>query len=283
MASTIEKLMNRKNGGDKKPDSTNETVSSSLQTNVASDPAQPHSKQFVSLNRADLAASGYIVQDAKSETVEEYRLIKRRLLKGVEANKKLGVDIPNMVLVTSALQGDGKTFTALNLALSLSMEMDRTALLIDGDVMKSGVSRTLDIASDAGFVDLLTNQEQEFSELLFKTDVPNLSILPSGKSGMRATELFSSDRMKAVCQEISNRYPDRIIIIDSPPLLQTTESQALAQIIPNIVFVVSASHTPTTAISNAMELLDKEKNINFVLNKVRLNGSGMYYYYNTEA
>lgn len=281
MSSTIEKLMSRGGGDKKRPDNSDETQVS-MQTTSASSSGGKHASKTVSLNREELSSNGYIVQRAKSETVEEYRVIKRRLLKGIESLRQQGEDMANVVLVTSALQGDGKTFTALNLALSIAMEMDRTALLIDGDVLKSGVSKTLGISAENGFVDLLLKHDFEFGDLLYKTDIPNLSILPSGQAGLQATELFSSERMLSVCREISNRYPDRIIFIDSPPLLQTTESQALANIIPNIVFVVSASHTPANAVASAFEVLDKEKNINFILNKVRVKSSGMYYYYNTD-
>ncbi len=271
MPSSIEKLM------------INKQASS---TNVARIPRKPSINidkvfNYIELNRPDLASEGYIVNHAKNETVDEYRLIKRRLLKEMDAKKGQGLALSNFILVTSAMQGDGKTFTATNLALSIAMELDRTALLIDADVMKGGVSRNLGIDADHGFVDLLSNNKANYGELIYKTDIENLSILPAGKSNMRITELFSSESMGLLCEELSHRYKDRIIIMDSPPLLQTSESQALANVIPNIVFVVSADHTPTAAVTDALSLIDRDKDVSFVLNKARVKSSGMYYYYNT--
>ena len=275
MASSIEKIM-----GNKLPETSPSTAQS---RNSHERSVNDKSANFIEISRDDLATEGYIVKNAKNETVEEYRLIKRRLLKSIEASRRQGLELSNFILVTSALQGDGKTFTATNLALSIAMEMDKTALLIDADVLKSGVSRTLGITSERGFIDLLGDKSPDFRDLVYKTDIENLTVLPSGKSSLRTTELFSSESMATLCQELSYRYSDRIIIMDSPPLLQTTESQALANVIPNIVFVVSADHTPTAAIANAMELIDKDKKVNFVLNKTRTNNTGAYYYYNTQS
>jgi len=267
MSSTIEKWMKGKGDGGK-----SETSSPLSKTDSKRAPAT----NFVTLDYDGLARQGYIVKHANKEIIDEYRLIKRRLLKSMQT---MDVQYPNIILVTSALQGDGKTFTALNLAFSLAMEVDRTVLLIDGDVIKCGIEKTLGISSRAGLVDLLSQKGIEFSQAVYKTEIENLSILPAGNLDDRSTELLSSDRMKEFCDEVSRRYPDRLIIIDSPPILQTTESQALAHILNHIVFVVSSAHTSRVSISNAMELLDREKNLQFILNKARLRSAGMYYYY----
>jgi len=271
MPTSIEKLMNRKKGEkkDNKPDpiSNGKEKTKRMSTMGAN---------FVDIDSLGLDKLGYLVMNANSDTVEEYRLVKRRLLKNI--GDGLDSELSNVFLVTSAMQGDGKTFSSINLALSLAMEMEKTVLFIDADVLKSGASKTFGIESEKGFIDYLEDENSNFGDLVYKTNVKNLRILPSGTARMRSTELFSSEKMKKVCVELSQRYPDRIIIIDSPPILQTTESQALANAIENIVFVVSSGHTPTTAVRDALTLLDNGKNVNFLLNKVRETSSVKYYY-----
>ncbi len=265
MTSTIEKLIRQSEEGPRKSAS-------------AVEPRASRTKNYVELDVDKLAQQGFIVNKDNYEIVEQYRLIKRRLLKNYNLNQGATMGFENLFLVTSALQGDGKTFTSINLALSIAMEVDKTVLLIDADVVKSGVARTLGIESDKGFIDLLEKDESSFSELLYKTSIPNLSVLPAGKTRLHSTELFSSEKMKVICTELAKRYHDRIVIIDSPPLLQTTESQALASLLENIVFVVSSGHTPVASVKNALELLDKDKHIQFVLNKARFSSGGLYYY-----
>lgn len=263
MTSTIEKLINQSEPS--KPD----------KSKMHGDPNQAN---FIELNIQQLGQQGFIVNSDNYETVEQYRLIKRRMLKNYNLNAGSTVDYENIFLITSALQGDGKTFSAINLAFSIAMEVDKTVLLIDADVVKGGVSRTLGINSEKGFIDLLENNNTSFSDLVYKSSIPNLSILPAGKPRLHSTELFSSEKMKVICMELAKRYHDRIIIIDSPPLLQTTESQALTSLLDNIVFVVSSGHTPLASVKSALDLVDPDKNLQFILNKARFRSSGMYYY-----
>jgi len=265
MTSTIEKWM----GGDKSP-------KKSQAAGKINTPIGAVSGNRIIFDEAGLVKQGYIFKGENKDIIEEYRVIKRRLFKSMRA---LDTPYQNVILVTSALQGDGKTFTAINLALSIAMEIDRTVLLIDGDVIKSGVCKTLGIPESKGLVDLVRNSSSDYSDVIYKTSIDNLTVIPSGQSGTSDTELLSSDRMHDFCDEISRRYPDRIIVIDSPPILQTTESQALAHILHNVVFVVSAAHTPANAVSDALNLLEANKNIQFILNKARLRSAGMYYYY----
>lgn len=273
MTSTIEKLMNQAEN--------NKDFPNSIPAGFDEGPGAGTSN-YVELDKQALANAGFIVTSGNYEIVEQYRLIKRRLLKDYKLNPTKVDEFGNIFLVTSALQGDGKTFTSINLALSIAMEVDRTVLLIDADVVKGGVSKTLGIESQKGFIDLLEDDTQEYSNLVYKTNIPNLTVLPSGESRLHSTELFSSEKMKVFCSELARRYHDRIIIIDSPPLLQTTESQALSALLENIVFVVSSGHTPTSSVKSALELLDRNKKVNFILNKARFNSSGLYYYYDKD-
>jgi len=246
--------------------------------NNAGAPSQHQSQNFINIDDLGLESLGYLVYNANSETVEEYRLIKRRLLRKLDQEETVYNPLSNIFLITSAMESDGKTFTSINLALSLAMEVDKTVLLIDADVLRNGASKTLGIDAEVGFIDMLEDEHIDFSELVYKTNIPNFTILPSGRARLRSTELFSSEKMKQLSEELSRRYPDRIIIIDSPPVLQTTESQALVNALQHIVFVVSSGHTPMTAIREALSLIEKEKDINFVLNKVRQSSSRKYYY-----
>jgi exopolysaccharide/PEP-CTERM locus tyrosine autokinase len=213
---------------------------------------------------------GILTPDAKrSQLAEEYRLIKRPLLINVD---KKGADIvenANLIMVTSALPGEGKTFTAINLAMSIAMEQDRTVLLVDGDVAKPTAAKRLGIESDTGLIDLLAGSHLSIADVLVRTDVPNMRIMPAGRKHERATELLASERMLAIMEELSSRYRDRIVIFDSPPLLLSSESAALAEMMGQIILVVAAEQTVQHATADALSRLGQDKIKGLVLNKYR--------------
>lgn len=208
---------------------------------------------------------------------EEYRRIKRPLLAhafGVGATK---VEDGNLVLVTSALSGEGKTHTCINLALSLATEKDRTVLLIDGDVPKPHISRLFGVADQPGLMDAIADDATALHELLIRTDIDSLSVLPAGTWNPHATELLASERMLKLCRELSTRYPDRIIILDSPPLLAASEAQAIAAAAGQVVLVIAEGLTPRESVREALELVDEGKPVNAVLNKSRRPSGSAYY------
>ncbi|MBT8143768.1 MAG: XrtA-associated tyrosine autokinase [Gammaproteobacteria bacterium] len=221
----------------------------------------------------ELLAREGINPDGANSISEEFRRLKRPLLDAVfrdEESVEQASDGPrrNLLLISSALSGEGKTFTALNLALSIAHERDRTVVLIDADVAKPHVSRLLGIEERPGLLDLLKDDTLDVSEVLLQTDIDSLKVIPAGQRDEFATELLASKRMISIARELADRYPDRIILFDSPPLLQTAEAQVLAGVMGQVLVVVHAGQTPQAAVSAATELLG-ETPAQLVLNKSR--------------
>ncbi|MEJ2529758.1 MAG: XrtA-associated tyrosine autokinase, partial [Gammaproteobacteria bacterium] len=206
----------------------------------------------------------------KSKIAEEYRVVKRPLLMNIRGEGASEVENANLILVSSAVSGEGKTFSAVNLALSIAMEQDTTVLFVDADVSKATATRFLGIADNQqGLVDVLQNSDIAVSDVLLHTNIPNLRILPAGRAHDRTTELLASDNMRRVMLELSRRYSDRVIVFDSPPLLQTTEASVLANLVGQVVLVVAANETPQAAVTEAIQHIREDKVIGTLLNKSR--------------
>lgn len=213
--------------------------------------------------------------DPRSRIAEENRIIKRPLLLNIAGKGATKVDNPNLIMVTSAQAGEGKTFTALNLAISIAMEQDKTVLFVDADVAKASAAALLGIPDDCpGLIDLLMENGPRIRDVLLHTNIPNLRILPAGHAHERSTELLASAGMQKLMAELAQRYPDRVIIFDSPPLLFTTEAGVLASLMGQIVFVVAETQTPQSKVVEALSHLGSEKIIGLLLNKSTNKGNG---------
>jgi protein-tyrosine kinase len=213
---------------------------------------------------------------------EEFRLIKRPiLLKALEKGPN-AIRNSNLIMVASARPGEGKTFTAISLAMSIASEPDLTVLLVDADVAKSNVPDIFGFDADKGLVDVISDDNVDLSDVLLRTQLDNLSILPAGRPHHLATEYLALDRMARLVDDIADRYSDRIIIFDSPPVLMSSVPSVLALHVGQTVFVIEADHTPEAAIENALSLVGSCKNISLLLNKSRaIAGTdkfGAYYY-----
>jgi len=184
-----------------------------------------------------------------------------------------------MIMVTSALAGEGKTFTAVNLAMSLATELDNTVLLVDADVANPTLPTVLEFGSSKGLLDVLTDRAIGLPEVLLRTNVPKLSILPAGTPHRRATELLASEAMERLIAEIANRYADRIVVFDAPPLLPTTESRVLATHMGQIVVVVEAGRTTHGALKQALATIESCPIVMTMLNKATRSEVGSYYGY----
>ncbi|KPV40016.1 hypothetical protein AN478_07500 [Thiohalorhabdus denitrificans] len=216
--------------------------------------------------------------DTDSRLAEEYRLIKRPLLMNAFHEERRTLARSNLVMVTSALQGEGKSFTAFNLAVSMAMELDHTVLLVDGDLEEASLTRWLARRDMTGFSDLLEDPDRDVSEALLRTDMPRLTMIPAGKRHPHATELLASGQMAQVAEELSQRYPDRIVLFDSPPLLVTSQSTVLAGSVGQVLLVVESGRTPQHLVHEAMGLLDTENQwVGSLLNKGERFASGSYY------
>jgi exopolysaccharide/PEP-CTERM locus tyrosine autokinase len=208
----------------------------------------------------------------------EYRQIKRPLI----ANA-LGRGVPKLpnghrIMIASAMPGDGKTFTSINLSLSFANEKDVSVVLVDADVAKAHLSRILGVENDPGLMDLLHDQHLDPESVILPTTVPGLSILPAGKADETATEMLSSARMEQVAAQIGARDPKRIVLFDSAPLLITSEAMALVAAVGQVIMVVRAGVTPQSAVLDAIELLGEGKSIGLVLNQTDEQVRPGYYY-----
>jgi exopolysaccharide/PEP-CTERM locus tyrosine autokinase len=225
--------------------------------------------QQVDLDLARLGAAGFITTDAPgSLTAEEFRILKRPLLANV-AGSAAPIRNANLIMVTSSLPGEGKTFTAINLAMSIAMELDRTVLLVDADVARPSLPRVMGLPEHKGLLDVLQDKSLKLSDVLMRTNVDKLSILAAGTQDAHATELLASEAMGRLLNDIARRYSDRIIIFDSPPLLLTTEARVLATRMGQIVFVVRAEETPQNAVKEAIAAIEACPVKLMVLNQAR--------------
>tara|TARA_R110001592_G_scaffold246427_1_gene508232 strand:+ start:54991 stop:55959 length:969 start_codon:yes stop_codon:yes gene_type:complete len=226
----------------------------------------------------------------RSHIAEEFRGIKRPLLMNVDRESAGSTENANLIMITSSYEGEGKTFTAVNLMLSISMEKNKTVLFVDADIAKASAGIILGIPDDAlGLVDVIEHEGVGFEDVILKTNIPNVRIIPAGKLTDHSTELLASDRMEYLMKELSGRYPDRIIIFDSPPFLQTSEASVLANFMGQVVFVVESEKTSPDMVSQAVSQIADDKIIGLVLNKTRkypwdrhLHGYGYGYGYGAD-
>lgn len=237
-----------------------------------------------STHRADidliaLAAKSFVTpESSRSQLADEFRVIKRPLLVNARGNGGAPLKNGNLIMVTSSLPGEGKSFTAINLAMSIAMEMDLKVLLVDADMSNSAVLDYLGLPTAKGLLDVLLDEDLGLGDVLLRTNVEKLSILPGGGNYKDATELLASESMRRLIAEIASRYSDRIIIFDSPPLLVSTESRVLATHMGQIVMVVEAGKTPQAAVKQALKTIESCSVVLMMLNKSAATNSGGYGY-----
>lgn len=233
----------------------------------------------VPLDFEALAAAGMVTPDAeRSQVAEEFRHIKRPLLLNAFGDGALQRPNRNLIMVTSARPNEGKTFTAINLALSIALERDRTVLLVDADVARPSVARVLNFPGTAGLVDFLADHERSIADIMLSTSLPKLRILPAGRRHAHSTELLASESMQQLAQELAERYPDRVVVFDSPPLLATSEAAVLAGLMGQVVMVVEAGKTKREELKEALALLNPDQYVGLVLNKSDRPFGADYYY-----
>ncbi len=244
------------------------------------EPEDGHSRsQIQAVNMVRLSHMGFITPDnEKSQAAEEFRIIKRPLIANAFGQGTARVKNGNLIMVTSALPGEGKTFCAINLAISMAMEMERTVLLVDADVARPRVPEYLGLHADKGLLDVLREKDLKLSDLLIRTDIAKLTVLPAGRTYKRATELLASGAMTQLVEDIGNRYPDRIIVFDSPPLLATSEASVLASHMGQIILVVESERTPQEAVREAITHIQSCEVVGLLLNKATPTPGSDYYY-----
>ena len=224
-----------------------------------------------------LRESGYITTEIENtQFAEEYRLIKRPLLANAFGKGAAPVDMGNLIMVTSSIPGEGKTFTSVNLALSIALERDTTVLLVDADVINPQLSRLFALDKQDGLIDVIDNASRSLSEVIINTDNPKLRIIPAGQPHEQSTELLASERTRQLCEELAERYPDRIILFDAPPFLNTTQAKVLTRFMGQIMIVVEAGETHKSAIVETTQQLGGDKVVGMILNKCKISKRKIY-------
>ena len=239
------------------------------------------------LDYAQFKKSGLYYPDAKAtQLAMELRAIKRRLLRRVgflrasgdrQAFRRPGRQ-RNVVLITSSRAGEGKTFNALNIALSLAIEDQIETVLVDADIQRPKVRARLNLPAAKGLTDVLTEPAIGVDDVQIRAKQAPLTVIPEGSAVDRASELFAGDETQRLITHLSMQNPDGLIIIDAPPVLATTEAVILAKYVDEIVFVVEANATPEPAVASAVdELLDINPNVSLVLNRCLVGAGGSHY------
>ncbi|WP_018141246.1 XrtA-associated tyrosine autokinase [Thioalkalivibrio sp. ALJ7] len=256
---------------------------STQEAEQASAPKVPRSRE-AHIDFAWLRKQGIVVPgEGRTSAAEEFRMMKRPLLNNA-FGRHTAMKVPKgrLIMVTSALPGEGKTFTSTNLALSIAMEVDRTVLLVDSDVARPAIPRTMGFQADRGLMDVLTDPNLDIPDVLLRTNVEGLTVLPAGRPHGRSTEILASDAMMRLIDDLHERYDDRIILFDSPPLLATSEPGVLAHHMGQVVMVVDADTTPASSVERAMDQLQSCDVVLSMLNRAApspgMGYAGGYYY-----
>jgi len=242
------------------------------------DPAKSFSGH-VEINLGKLRRDGYIALDnANTELSHNFRAIKRPLLNNVLGKGATVIDNANLIMLTSSVSGEGKTFSAINLALSMAMEKDKKILLVDADVSKPSHHEIFGVEMENGLVDYLSGRVKDVSRIINKTNVPSLSLIFAGGQSVHSIELFASQAMTSFLAELSSRYKDRVIIFDSGPLLLPTEASVLASHMGQVIIVVEAESTDQKLVKQSIDMLDN-RIVLLILNKVHGNDDFSNYGY----
>ena len=238
---------------------------------TVSDPASELLKGPASVDAISLERAGMVDWSrTRTRISEEFRLVQRQIIRtafgpGAEPG------FSNLLLVTSARPGEGKSFMATNLAGSIARQGDHHVLLADADSKRDSICYSLGLAQARGLLDLAANPKLDPAPLIVKTPIERLAILPVGRERERSAELFSTKEMTRLIQSLGRRYADRLLILDAPPCLSTSDPAVLAQVVGQILFVVEADRTQRDEIEASLDLIQACPTITMVLNKQQIS------------
>jgi len=237
-----------------------------------------HSRQ-VNIDRGALRQHGIALPSAgRSRIAEEFRIVKRQIvakfIDEVDGDPEAARN--RVIMVTSAKPGEGKSFAAVNLALSIASEQDLKVLLIDLDTRHHALQEMMGIPAGRGLTDLLSNPDVDFADVVLRTNMPNLAVMPAGNPDNRGPELLSSKRTRDMFEEMTQRYSDRFIIFDAPSCLASSDPATLASLVGQVVFVVEADQTQQEEVEAALSLVRACPNISLLLNKVRASATDQF-------
>lgn len=207
-----------------------------------------------------MARNRCVAVSSHSPCLDAYKVLRTRI-RGLMEDRGL-----KTLMVTSPMPGEGKTLTSVNLALTCSKEFDQTVLLMDCDFRRQDVHTCLGIESDRGLMDYLV-REVPLNELIIWPGIEKMTFVSGGTTVQESTEIMGSSRMRRLVEEVKNRYPDRLVIFDTPPVLAGADAIVFAPLVDSVIMVVDYGKTPMNAVSKAVELLPRDKLLGLVLNR----------------
>lgn len=237
-------------------------------------------KETIVLNNDNLTERGFILNSNSAHHIqEEFRHIKRKLLNNAFGPAAKTLKHSNLIMVSSSNPNEGKTFISINLALSIALEQEKTVLLVDADVLRPSLHREFQFERKQGLLEYLLDEVHSLSDVIYNTNVTNLKLIPAGKPHHLTNELLASTKMATLAEELAQRYPDRIVIFDCPPILGVTETPVLSSLVGQAVVVVEESKTKLNDVKKAVSHLDEDIAVGFVMNKTVKSKKDGYGYY----
>jgi receptor protein-tyrosine kinase len=265
--------------GDTYPEKSPSVKSSEVSLGSSQDDNLSNAFDIV-IDKESMLERGYMFDaGTRKVTQEEFRQIKRKLLNNAFGSGSKTLDNSNLIMVSSSNPNEGKTFISINLALSIALEQDKTVLLVDADVLRPSIERELGFDSKIGLIELLLSEVSSVKDIIYSTNISNLKIIPSGKRHHLTNELLASGRMADIAKELADRYPDRIVIFDCPPILGVTETPVLSNLMGQAVVVVEESKTRLSDVIKATKTLNEDMALGLVMNKTLKSSKDLYGYY----
>ena len=278
--STIEKALAKQNNADTSSTEVSSQEEVTLTFGEETQQVSSSHAETLNLDKESLEERGYLIDNGTRKSIkDEFRQIKRKLLNNAFGAASKTLDNSNLVMVSSSKPNEGKTFVSINLALSIALEQDKTVLLIDADVLRPSIYRELGLGNVPGLIEYLLGQKETIGDIIYNTNIDKLKIIPAGEPHHLSNELLASDKMESLAKELAERYPDRIVIFDCPPLIGVTETLVLANLMGQAIVVVEESKTQLSDIQKATENLSDDLALGIVLNKAIKSHKDMYGYY----
>jgi len=279
--STIEKALAKQKVAQQESKLTSsENITEEKQQTMKNSTLDYGNNEVIQLDKEELESRGFLIDNGTRKSIkDEFSQIKRKLLTNAFGANSKTLNHSNLVMISSSKPNEGKTFIAINLALSIALEQDKTVLLIDADVLRPSLNKELGFKQVPGLIEYLLGQKDDISDILYSTNIEKLKIIPAGKLHHLSNELLASDKMEALAKELAERYPDRIVIFDSPPLIGVSETLVLANLMGQALIVVEESKTSLANIQKATANLNEDLALGLVLNKAIRSHKDMYGYY----
>ena len=236
--------------------------------------------EVVELDVVQLRMRGYMpAEEAMSEMMHQFRRLKRPLVVNA-LQRDAGTALSSRIIaVASAVAGEGKSFTSLNLAMSLAIERDFNVLLIDGDIARGALTSALGLGDQQGLLDLLSDGDRAIESCVRRTSLDGLYVLPCGKWRDNAPELLGSTRLKRMLSDVTARYPGCLVVCDTAPVMLTNEGAVFLSIAGQVVFIVSSGSTPRQSVIDSLALIPSDRAVSMVLNKFSGPVDSGYQYY----